>query len=332
MSRYFEAVLTFATLVIIVGLCGCGGGGGAPPPPAGTASIQGVVVAGNDTGSVIVGSEVTVEPPGVTTTTNTLGQFLLASLPGGNLTLTATAPLDPNYQPASLIVPTTPGQTTTVNVALLPTSAGDPVLVTIDPMNPVIEVFGQVTFRSQVVNASGLVAVEPTWMVNGDIGAIGLDGTFTALNPGTGSIVAVAGSVSTSTSAVVTGPRPPDMSTIIVSPAALPASGGDVQITATISDGQGVDSVTAEVYEPDGGLWTSAMPLVVGTIYNGTYRITYSAPANSNVPDPSGTQAPQTYSVRIVARDAASLVSNSAFHDFVVEGLLAPPPPPPPGL
>ncbi len=81
----------------------------------------------------------------------------------------------------------------------------------------------------------------------------------------------------------------------------------DVEIAATMNDGQGVDAVTAQIHKPGGQVWTSPMAMVAGDANAGTYQAIYAAGPNTNAPDAWGNQAAQTYNVRIVGEDVWAL-------------------------
>lgn len=339
-ALYIGFTATSVALILLRG--GCGGGGGAvgpPPPPSGTAQIQGEVRAADNISMTISYAEVTAQPAAVTTITGSLGSFALTNLPAGDITLQVNPLQHPSYQAMTLVVPTEAGKITRVTVALLPTGTDPPTQITVAPSNPSVEVGGVIGFGSTVTAASGELAVMPSWLLTGDIGYIGATGQFHAQKIGTGVVAAIAGGVSAATNVTVIPPQPPDISTVIVSPFSLPASGGVVSIVAAISDGQGIDVdgdgnplVEARITLPDSSELDPPLPMALdaGTLQDGTYRTTYQAPPNDNIPNMWGIQAPQTYTVHVRAWDTVGTSATSDPYDFTVQGVEAPPVPPPP--
>ena len=171
------------------------------------------------------------------------------------------------------------------------------------------------------------------------VGTIDGKGNFTAQGPGSAQIVAAIGALWQTTTVTVTGSVPPLITSVILSHSTtnpISASGGPLTITCAISDADGVNISTSgspkglriEIYPPDGDVIELAPGApVAGTIYDGTWRVVYNVPPNSNVPDSSGVQAPQLYSLRVAARDLTGAESFSRWYDFVVAGADAPPPP-----
>jgi hypothetical protein len=104
----------------------------------------------------------------------------------------------------------------------------------------------------------------------------------------------------------------------------LPAKGGQIVVTAPITDPAGLKLVQTLVFHPDGSFTEITMVLVAGT--TGTYRATYTAPANDNEPV-DGVQAPQVYEVRVRAVDNGARVTLSKLVPFTVLGIPKPPPP-----
>jgi hypothetical protein len=171
------------------------------------------------------------------------------------------------------------------------------------------------------------------------VGTIDATGLLNTVASGVAGVTAAVGSLISGTTVTVTGSASPNITSVLVSASAaspLPASGGSVTITAAISDPVGIltfDTVTQkglkiEIYLPDGTVQElSPGSPVAGTIYDGTWRLVYQVPANSNIPDSTGKQAAQTYNLRVAARDQLGNTSFSAFYEFVVSGLDVPPTP-----
>lgn len=351
MSR-FACICIAMAVIVTVGLVGCGSDTepvtpdpAQPRPHPDNATVSGRVVAADNVSMSLAQAEVTEPTTGRMTVTDGGGYFRLTGLPAGaNTRIVVTCPRTPNYESASVTVRTEARKATTVNIAVLPVGVGTPTSLILSPSGdppPDVEQGGKLQFGAAVYVGRERVDVQPTWILSGDgVGVIDASGMFTATRPGTGLITAIAGELVATSSVIVTGPRPPQITSVLVSASPeqpVPASGGPVMITAAINDADGIRSFDAgphkglkfEIYAPDGSVLelTPGEPEPGTTIYDGTWRLTYSVPPNSNLPDATGRQAPQTYSVRVVARDLTGAVSYSQFHDFVVLGLDAPPPP-----
>ncbi|MBI3944979.1 MAG: Ig-like domain repeat protein [Armatimonadetes bacterium] len=101
-----------------------------------------------------------------------------------------------------------------------------------------------------------------------------------------------------------------------VNPAVLRFPGGDVTITANVTDPGGVASVTAEVTRADGGQESVAMTNTTGATYSGTWR----APANTRSDDQA-----LVHSVRVRGQDAAGNTSTGDAVTVTVHSASAPP-------
>ena len=343
----FRFACITAVFVVTAGLVGCGSDSdpATPDDPGYDATVSGRVVAADNIAISLAQAEVSEPITGRMTETDGSGSFRLTGLPAGpNTRILVTCPRTPNYESAWVTVPTQRGRVTTVNISVLPVVVGTPTALIISPSGqppPDVEQGGNLQFGAAVYVGVQRTEVQPTWIISGDgVGAIDAAGRFTATSPGSGLITAQTGALVASSGVVVTGPRDPRITSVLVSASPerpLPASGGPVMITAAINDANGIRNFDAgpnkglkfEIHAPDGSLLelTPGEPDLGTTIYDGTWRLTYNVPANSNAPDATGRQAPQTYSVRVVARDLTGAVSRSQFYDFVVLGLDAPPPP-----
>jgi hypothetical protein len=153
-------------------------------------------------------------------------------------------------------------------------------------------------------------------------------GLFTATKVGTGKVSAFVPEASATTSVQVTGPQAPRLGTLSVSPANLPADGGDVRIAVSATDGDGVSSVKAEITTLNQPTVKPSLYLETGNERDGSWAIVYPVGANSNPIGADGVQLDQTYSVRVTATDRRGTSSKSGWMDFVVAGLEAPPSPP----
>jgi len=336
MKSLSTAITRVILLVAILALVGCGGGGGVgsgsqgPAQPAGDVTIQGRVIAADNPAWAFAQARVTVLPSGQSATTNTSGQFALLQVPSGTLTLEVNPANSPNYQAAAVIIPTVPGDQVNLSVALLPATAEEPTIIALAPLGIAVEVGSQVQFQAAIVTESGTTAFVPTWLAVGPAGAITPAGLFSATTPGTSDIYAFSGAASNSTTISVLPVQAPEITEVIVNPQTLTASGGTITITSACTDGQGVDTVLATIYYPGGAVDQVGLGRVAGTARDGSYRATYEVPANSNIPDPDGVQAPQTYYLQIAATDIDSRLRLSELVTFEVAGLEPPPPPPPP--
>jgi len=110
----------------------------------------------------------------------------------------------------------------------------------------------------------------------------------------------------------------------IANPAAQPAAlrfmGGQVWLSADISDSGGIARAWAEIGKPD--QTTQDVELVRGS--GGSYAAVWTAPENA-----SETGAAVTYTVRIQARDKAGNATASDSITLTVQPPTAPPPGPP---
>jgi len=344
--------LSIAVAIIAVG-CGGGdggGGGGVTPPPAtGTATLNGQVVAASDTNSLIANAVVTAQPAAQvasaqagarTTTTGANGGFVFTNLPAGNWNVTVTTPQSEQFGTANARVPLTADETTTVSLAVLPLGLVAPQSIQIDPASATLDLNGRIAYRAQVVGPDSQVyeGIEPTWVVEGDIGQVTPDGIFTAQTVGTGRVNAFAGNAESSASVTVVAPRPPRVTSFRVNPQTLPATGGEIFISAAIKDGDGVNTgdVTVEILPAGGQPITVPMqvtnpgsavrcPGIPNCYVDASFGATYQVPANDNTPTPDGVQAQETYTASVRVQDRSGATSQSEFVDFVVQGIDPPP-------
>ncbi|MBD3292416.1 MAG: hypothetical protein GF393_05800 [Armatimonadia bacterium] len=348
--------LFIAVAIIAVG-CGGGddgvGGGVAPTPPAGTATLNGQVVAASNTNSLIANAVVTIQQAGQvaaaqaggrTATTAADGGFAFTNLPAGDWIVMVTTPQSEEFGTASARVSLNDDQTTTVSMAVLPLGLATPQQIQVDPVNTTVDVNGRIAYRAQVTGpANQILDVEPTWVVNGEVGQITPDGIFTAHTVGNGSIRAFAGNAEQGASVTVVAPRPPQVTSFRVNPQTLPATGGEIFVSAAVKDGDGVQAgnVTVEIL-PAGGA-PIVVPMQVSNpdsavrcpgfpncFVDASFGATYQVPANDNTPTPDGVQAEEQYTVSVRVTDRSGASSQSEFVDFVVQGI--DPPPSRPGI
>jgi hypothetical protein len=344
-----------ASLALVAGLIltasllsGCGGGDGVAPnggphPSPDNATIQGKVVAADDVTVGIPGAVVSEPVTGQSATTDANGAFSLTGLPGGSVVLTAESPESGDYRSTSVRIKTLAHRTTAVSLAMIPAALGTPTSLALDPQSPSVQVGGSLQFRASIYVGADKVDIQPTWVVEnpatGDIGQVTAAGVFQGLAAGTATVSASVGGLYSATSVNVTGPLPPQITSVLLSASKelpISASGGQLTITAAISDADGINTSTSgsptglrfEVYGPTGAVTELAPGApTAGTIYDGTWTLNYAVPPNSHSIGADGTQAPELYSVRVVARDLSGQVSYSAFYDFYVAGVDVPPPP-----
>ncbi|MFP4248473.1 MAG: carboxypeptidase-like regulatory domain-containing protein [Armatimonadota bacterium] len=346
--------LTGLMAAVAIIAVGCGGGDGeggeAPPPPAtATGTLNGQVVDASDTNTVVPNAEVTVEAVGETTTaqagartvtTGADGGFSFDDLPAGDWIVSAVTPRSEELGGGRARAPVTDDATTTVSLAVLPLGLAAPERIELSPTSTTIDVGGRVDYRAQIIGPGGEVyeEIKPTWVVAGRVGEITPDGVFTADRAGSGSVRAYSGDAQRASSVEVVAPRPPQISSFRVNPQSLGASGGEVLISAAVSDGDGVDpqdvvarilppggepiDVQLSVTNPDSAIRCPGVP---NCFVSASFGATYEVPANDNRPTADGVQAPQTYAVSIHARDGRDVSAESEFVEFVVQGIESPP-------
>lgn len=337
------AGVMLAAIALTLG-CGGGedeGGGGGPPLPVGTAVLRGAVIAADEVTTRLPNALVSVLGTGRSQTADAAGNFEIRGLPGGQYTVEAQTPNQSNYGTTRVVVTLVEGETTTVNLAVLPEGVPQPVEVTLDPLAAVVDLNGRVRYRSQVLGQGGVVleGVMPTWVVDGGIGTVTPDGLFIAQRVGDGSVIAYAGAAQRRSTVQVTAPAPPQVSSFQLDPRSLGAGGGDVYMSAAISDGDGIRlaDVQFEILGP--GDQRFLVPVTVpnpesaepcdgqpGCYSRATFAAIFTAPANDNRPTEAGVQAPEYYSARVLVTDRAGQSTATPFIDFEVRGVDQPPP------
>lgn len=356
MSRLLCAI---TSLVLALALIGCGGdddggGGGVPgpQPSADDAKLSGVIVAGDNVGTPLARVQVSEATTGQSTYSASDGSFRLEGLPAGTVSIVVDAPSSGHYLGTTLPVALRANLTTKATIALLPASAKAPTQLAINPSGTAsVEQGGTIKFTASVYAAGTKIDVAPSWVLSSDTGDVGdneisADGTLRSRSVGTYRVTGVIGRLTNSAGVEVTAASPPVISSLLLSASSdtpVPASGGVVTITAAISDGNGLQTNNSggrqalrfEVRLPSGdreylplNSELPFLPIDGTTVYDGTWRYQYAVPANGNEPNSDGVQSPQTYSVRVVARDTTGAESTSDWQQFKVAGLEAPPPPP----
>ena len=339
------AGVVVVTLALMTG-CGNGGGpggGGGPIFPVGTASLTGRVLAANNVTAGLAGALVSVLGTGKSVTADGNGAFQIQSLPSGQYTVEAQTPNHPDYGTTRLTVTFADGVVTNINITVLPADTPAPTQILLDPVTAVVDLNGRINYRTQVVAANNAVNpdVKPSWLVSGGIGTITPEGVFTAQRVGNGTVTAFSGDIQRQSTVQVNPPSPPQITSFQLNPRSIPATGGDVYISASVSDGDGVNvaDVTVEIFGPGDQrtILGTDVPSPesaeqcenqAGCYTRATYATTFDAPPNDNRPTEAGVQAPENYSAQLLVTDRSGARSQSAFIDFVVQGIDAPPPVP----
>jgi hypothetical protein len=346
--RCRTALGLLAGLTIAVALisAGCSGSGdSAPPPSPDMATLTGKVVAADNTAVGLAEAEIVIMGTQQSARSGSGGVFTMHNLAAGETWVEVRTPHSETYGTARALVPLVAGETTTVNFAVLPIAAAAPHSIQIDPANITLDLNGRVGYRSRVMGATGaqIANISPTWVVRGGVGQITHDGVFTAESVGSGQIIAYSGQASATVPLSVVEPRPPHISSFQVNPRVLPATGGEIYVSAAVSDGDGVRArdvqlqilpaggepieLPMQVANPDTAL---PCPGLADCYLDASFNATWQVPANVNRPDASGIQAPQSYTISLRVRDRSGRASQSEFIEFTVEGI--DPPPPTPGI
>lgn len=324
---------------------GCDGDGDGPPPPPGTATLTGKVVAADNTVVGLANAEVIVEGTQRSTTTGSSGLFTIANLPAGDHRVEVRTPLSDTYGTARAVVPLVAGESTNVNLAVLPLGTPVPRSIRIEPETATVDLNVRLNYRSQVLGPDGapLEGLAPTWVVRGSVGEITPDGVLTARAVGTGQVAAYVGDAQSSAQLVVVEPRAPQISSFQINPRSLPATGGEIYVSASVSDGDGVRLrdvslqilptgeeaiyLPMELANPDTAVPLPGLP---NTYIDASFMATWAVPANRNPYDARGIQADKDYAATLIVTDRSGRTSRSEIVEFVVEGI--DPPPPSPGI
>ena len=316
---------------IVVSLVGCSGSSSSAPPgppPAGHVTLQGHITAADNAATVFPQAAVTLLPSGATGNSDSSGNFIFTGLQSMPQSVQVNPAYQPSYMAAEILLPPTAQTSLTLNIALLPRSAGTVTSIGLNPQAQQVEIGGKLQFSASIVTSAGTSGLQPTWFAVGTAGTIDARGVFTCTHVGKSTIFAFSGGMFTSTTLTVVSKRGPAILDVLVDPLQLPPGGGPIVITSPLADSDGVALAEALIFFSDGTFVRRPLALVAGVIDNGTFRATYQVPANSNIPDASGTQAPQHYQLRVRAVDGDGMVSLSKLVGFTVLSLPTPPPPP----
>lgn len=331
MTRLLHLGAIAALLLALLALTGCGGGGTTPPPPpppGATGTLAGRVVHADEVNLGIFAATVSVQAADGTEvargTTDGAGSFTVAEVPVGQWKVVVETLTEADYgsqQVPGIVI--SKKATTNLTVTVLPALDAPPTAIYLSPSQATVDVRGQVDFNGAVVSASGLLSATPIYLVSSSIGTIDPNGNFIATAAGKGQIIALCGDAKATADIEVTDARAPEVTTFLVAPLKL-KSAGTVTITIAANDGDGIKSVVAHIYTPGG---EDPQTVTLDPRTTDTYRLLYAVPANSNVPDHLGNQAPQRYSIQVIVTDNTNVTTATGFVDVTVAGLDAPPPP-----
>jgi hypothetical protein len=305
-------------------LGGCGGSSSPPPvvpPPPGPVSLTIKLTAADNAVAVFPSADLTVLPSGATGVSGSNGSFTFTGLQSMPTAVQVNPVYQPSYAAAQVNLPPTPQTSLTVDIALLPYSAGTVTSIVLNPQAQEVQIGTRLQFTASIVTSAGTTGLRPTWFSLGTAGSLDNKGVFTTTHVGSSTIYAFSGDLFTSTTLTVTGLTGPQIVQVLVDPLQSPSGGGPVVITVPIIDPVGIPTVQALIFGPNGIFTQLPMALVAGTGSNGTFRVTFQVPAN-------GTQTQQKYQVRVRAVDTQGRGTLSKLVPFTVLGLHGPPPPP----
>lgn len=343
MTRLLHLGAIVALLVAALTLVGCGGGsnsGNGPGPVVDLGSLSGRVVHADNVDVGLSGASVSVlndrNVVVATGVADAAGNFIILSVPVGRVSVLVETPNEAVYGSQSV-----PGLTilkntrTTLTISVLRSVDAAPTDIALSPSSATVDLHGQVSFTAHIMSGADTLSVTPIFLASSGIGVIDRNGVFTSTQTGVGTVTAICGNMTATATVTVVASRPPEVTEFLVAPLKLKNAGGWVYVTASANDGDGVAAVKAEIYAPDGSV--TARNLTFNPASTDTYQLYtdlpagshlgYHLPANGNEPDANGFQAPQRYSIRVVATDNTGHATNTDFVDVTVAGLDAPPPP-----
>ncbi|NCO95896.1 MAG: hypothetical protein COZ06_00625 [Armatimonadetes bacterium CG_4_10_14_3_um_filter_66_18] len=163
------------------------------------------------------------------------GYYVVEEVQPGKCMMEIRLPADSRYNTLQIEIEV-PGDrpTTSVWVRLLGKDVPEPTSVTISPKSPSVQAGQTLQFTAVVAPNPQMKVTHVTLLVQGDIGTINAQGLFTATKPGTGSVVALVGTATDSTTVTVT-PQP-TTGTItgrVADEHSLPLAGATVQANGT---------------------------------------------------------------------------------------------------
>lgn len=198
--RSRRAIVAFLVLLLpfLVGGCGISGGS---IPTGGLTRLQGRVVNAEDPLVPLTNVTVRILPlsgasQSQATTTDQNGDFAFPQVPTGQNNATIQVSVEPDnrpYHPLQWTITVTRNRPATL-VAALPTTAFDVSQgksVTLSPPLATVQVGDTIRFEAKVRDAAGTpLPVAPTLFLDGDVGVLNADGTFTGTSVGSGTITA----------------------------------------------------------------------------------------------------------------------------------------------
>ncbi len=327
-------ILSLPAVLLVAGCCSnCGNPPPEPEPgPVDTATVSGRVVKGDNPSVALPNSLVTLSTD-QTATTDSSGDFLIEDVPVGSgaIDLTVETISNPNYSNQTVAdIGITKGQTINITVAVVPIALGLPFSIGISPGQATVDLYGEIQFSAPINGPSGRMEVQPSWYLADDIGTIDSNGKFIALKQGVGTVVATSGYISAQAYVTVTPSRGPQITTVLVDPLSLGASGGTVTVTAAANDGDGLLIVRAEMVDPLANETYHYMALVDGTSYkDGTWRVNINIDPNDVRKTQEDATRPLAYDIRVYAMDYAGNDYESDFYRVTVAGVDEPGSPPP---
>ena len=315
--RSVAAIIVFAAIAFL--LVGCGSNTApATSAPPGPDSLTVNVTAADNAATVFPSAALTLLPSGATGTTNGNGTFTFTGLQSLPTAVQVNPAYQPGYAAAQISLPNAGQTSLTLDVALVPHSAGTVTSISLNPQAQQAEVGSQIQFSATIVTSAGTTGLRPTWFTVGTAGTINPNGVFTTTKIGASTVYAFSGDMFTSTTVTVVAVHGPEILQVLVDPLQLPYGGGQITVTAPVTDPVGLKTVQTLIFHPDGTFTEIPMVLASGT--NDTYRAVYTAPKNSNP-----TYGTQTYEARVRAVDNAGRVTLSAEVAFTVLGPRTPP-------
>lgn len=202
-----------ASLVLGALLAGCGGGVGSLTGgsiPVGEGKLSGQVAQASDPSQPVAGAKVSVVDAASRAQeqqTDAQGKFAFSNLASGSVHVRVDPPEGLSLSSFECDVSITDTAFASLGIVLSPgvVVSGPPVAVaagnealTIDPLEPQLKVGDSLQFAAKLSSTSE--AVTATWIVEGGIGSVTPTGLFTATNPGSGTVRAIWGGISSATS------------------------------------------------------------------------------------------------------------------------------------
>ena len=349
MPVYSRVGVVLIVLIVAV-MAGCSGSTSLQwedkEPPSNTATVTGRVVKADSPGEALPGSRISTAGGTVYTYANAEGDFVLRNIPlgqadSGTVDLLAEAVGDANYGTQVVPdVPVTMNATATAQVqgariviTVLPLALGQPHSLNVIPAEATVDLHGQLQFNATVMGSGGQMQVQPTWyLTRPALGSISMTGLFTAAARGTGEVVAVSGGVSHRAQLAVTASRPPQITSVLISPQSLGSQGGTVTVSVAVNDGDGLrspDGVGGEMTDPENQTSKHVMSLVDGSnLKDGTFRVEIAINPNLVRHSQEDAMRTLTYGFRIRAVDSTGAASVSPVQNVTVAGVDQPIPPP----